>query len=346
MRHLVYRLVTEDSGRSSLQATARRTWHPMVVVPREACSFQLVPCPGVAWHERREFARLQLLRLAPFVRTGANAVFRRGHLMVWLWDLGEVQTALRDQGRQLSEVRLVAETLLTALPASEGACTVACQGGFDHLELSQGLILRSRWEPGVGRRPPSPELLRKPWGRDLLAPAWGTSGSRGAFLGRVPLLASWSLAALSAAYLAYWGGAWLNLQHQLEARAAMPKGEAIDLAAIERLSRSEREDLAWLRHYEQASSSLSVAALFDALERPLESHRLVLKELELRNTELRLALASVGNEIDLPAVLQALDAVPGIQNVQLRQNPDPLQATYTMKGSGFMEPVLGRRGER
>ncbi len=337
MRHPVYRLATDGAGRVELRATGRRSWQRTVVVARELCVFDSVPAQGVAWHERRSFARLQALRLAPFAATGASAALHRGRLMLWLFDRSELDEALLAGGLPMAPLRTIAEPLLLPLPTTSGLHRLAVHGGVDHLQLERGAIVASQFEAlPQSRRMAAPDLLSRPWASDLLQ-------RRGDGLQpqRVALLASWTLAAAAAAHLGYWGGSLVGLQQRAEARTVQPDGTD-ELAAIARLKAAERTDRAWLTHHRRLTAGLQVGALFDALEVPLEAHRLVIKEFEARDDDLRLTLAAVGGDIDLPGVLLALQRVPGIDGVQLRQSNDLLQASYTMRASGFRRPALAQ----
>jgi hypothetical protein len=339
MRHPVSRLI-EVAGRPALRPTGRRRWHRTVVVPRESCVFEQVPCAGVAWHERRGFARLQVARLAPFIATGACAVVRHKRLMLWMWDREETDAAITAAGEDPARFVSMPETLWLRLPKSSGPAVVVCQGGSDHLELERGAIVSSRFEPAGQRPAAAPPLLARPWSSDLLTPTFGAGQADAASPRGMAVAASWLLAAGAAGYLAYWAGTSAGLQAREEARQAQPDDDTRNLALLTRLKSDERSDRAWNSSYARLTGSLQVGALLTALQKPLEAHRLVIKELEARNDDLRLTLASVGNDIDLPAVLQALQAVPGIDAVQLRQNADTLQATYTMRATGFRRPVV------
>jgi hypothetical protein len=341
MRHPVYRLASDDTGRARLQPAGRRSWRRTVVIPREACIFEQVPCAGVKWLERRNFARLQALRLAPYATTGASAAIRRGRLMLWLWDKDEVDAALLEAGLDPTLTRTIAEPLLLPVPARSGSAELHLPAGIDHLELDRGAILASRWEPS---RQAGPNMLhglrRNPWAADLLQPQWWSVSGKGGDLRHRAVFATCALAVLSAAHLAYWAGGWWHLEQQVETLDQAPDEQDSVIAAVARLKAQERGDLAWLEHYRRLSSSLQIRALLNALERPLEANRLVIKELEVREDDLRITLAAVGAEIDLPAVLLALERIPGIDAVQLRQNNDTAQATYTMRPVGFRASMM------
>ena len=63
------------------------------------------------------------------------------------------------------------------------------------------------------------------------------------------------------------------------------------------------------------------------LAEPLEARAVVIKEIEVRNEDIRLNLVAAGAELDVPGLLRTLENTPGLDDVQVRQNPDPVQAT-------------------
>jgi hypothetical protein len=337
MRHPVYRLATDGAGRAELRATGRRSWRRTVVIARSLCIFESIPAQGVAWHERRSFARLQALRLAPFASTGASAALRSRRLMLWSWDQTEVDEALAAAGLASVSVRTLAEPLLLPIPTASGPHPLAVAGGIDHLELDHGAVVSSRFEARPqGKERAAPDLLARPWANDLLQRSAAAGGLQPQ---RVAVYASWALAALSAAHLAYWGASLAALEQRREAQSGIPEDSGEELAAIARLKAGERTDRAWLIHHHRLTAGLQVRRLLDALEVPLEANRLVIKEFEARDDDLRVTLASVGGDIDLPGVLVALQSIPGIDGVRLRQNSDAQQASYSMRVTGFRQPV-------
>ena len=78
----------------------------------------------------------------------------------------------------------------------------------------------------------------------------------------------------------------------------------------------------------------------DVLRPVLERNGVVLKEFELRNDQLRIAVVAVGGDIDLPELLRSLSHMAGAGDVQLRDNAELRQATFTVQVSG-MRRLLG-----
>lgn len=341
MLHPVYRLATDAQQRMRLGPVVARAWRPTVVVPREVCVFEQVPAAGVAWHERAGFARLQAVRLAPFTSTGGSAAIRGRTLMMWLWDAAEVDAALTEAGLDPARMVRVAETLMLPLAREDGAATVRCQGGSDHLVLDGGAIRSSRWQPddAIGRAPP--DLLRSPWARDLLQAGGGLGAWDAARLQRAVTMACWAAAFGLAAYAAYWAGQWQALETRIAAEEGRASDDTTDFGRLFQLKQAQAADRAWLDGYRRLSSGVRIEPLLVALQRPLELNSLTMKELELRNEDLRIVVASAGGDIDLPKVLQALTALPGVESVQLRQSADTQQAAFTMRVGGFRTETAG-----
>lgn len=341
MLHPVYRLATDAQQRLRLGPVVARAWRPTVVVPREVCVFEQIPAAGVAWHERAGFARLQAIRLAPFTSTGGSAAVRGRTLMMWLWDGQEVDTALAEGGLDPARMVRVAEPLMLPLPRQDGAATLRCQGGTDHLVLEGGAIRSSRWQADdtLGRAPP--DLLRGPWARDLLQAGGAMGAWDAARLQRLLTMACWAAAFGLAAYAAYWGGQWQALETRIAAEEGRATDDSTDFGRLLQLKQAQSADRAWLDSYRRLTSGVRIDPLLVALQRPLEMNNLTMKELELRNEDLRIVVASAGGDIDLPRVLEAFSALPGVDAVQLRQSADTQQAAFTMRVGGFRTETAG-----
>ena len=341
MLHPVYRLATDAQQRLRLGPVIARAWRPAVIVPREVCVFEQVAAAGVAWHERAGFARLQAVRLAPFTSTGGSAVVRGQTLMMWLWDAQEVDAALADGGLDPAQMARIAEPLMLALPRQDGAAMLRCQGGTDHVVLEGGAIKASRWQADDALGRAAPDLLRRPWGRDLLQAGGALGAWDAARLQRALTMACWAVAFGFAAYLAYWGGQWQALETRIAAEEGRATDDSTDFGRLFQLKQAQSADRAWLDAYRRLSSSVRIEPMLVALQRPLEANNLAMKEFELRNEDLRIVVSSAGGEIDLPRVLEALSALPGFQSVQLRQSADTQQASFTMRVGGFRTESVG-----
>lgn len=337
MLNPVYRLAIDAHQRMRLGPPIGRALRTTVVVPRQACVFESMPCVGVAWHERAAFARLQALRLAPYAATAGSAAVRRQTLMLWLWDAHEVDATLTEAGLSSARVTKVAEPLMLALPNSNGSAGLRCQGGVDQIVLDRGAIKDSRWQPDDSLGRAAPDLLRRPWARDLMSPSSFYGAWDAGTLQRSVTMASWAIAFGFAAYLAYWGGKWQGLEAQVAGREARSDNTSTDFTRLLQLKQAQAADQAWLDSFRRLSSSIQIDPLLEALQQPMEANNLVIKELELRNEDLRILVGTAGGDIDLPRVLGALSAVPGFEGVQLRQSPDTQQAGFTMRVAGFRD---------
>ena len=344
MLHPVYRLQIDAEGLVHARDTGRRSWRPLVVVGRELCVFEALPCAGVAWHELAGFARLQAMRLAPYRQSGSSAAVRHQTLMLWFWDDTETTPALARAGIDPATTRFVAEPLMLALPALEGSVRLACAAGVDHLVMARGAIQQSHFELRDKLVSTPVSLLARPWARDHIGQSLADLGSqRSGGLSLRSVLTTMGLLAVvaTAAHAAYWGGQLLGAQHHLAAIEAEAERAGASVGNFADLRKLEADDRLWAQTYRKLGATFALDAFLKALETPLAAKGVVIKDLELRNDEARLLLVSTGPEIDLPGVLQALSAMPGVDDVQLRQNIDPQQANFTLKATGYRRFVAG-----
>ncbi len=345
MLHPGYRLTTDAERGLVLQPTLRRGWHTRVVIARELCLFEAMPCAGVAWHEVGSFARVQASRLAPYLSTGGSAAVRNRTLMMWFWDEAEIDAALSAQGLEPHNVRKIAEPLMLQLPAQHGEHRLQCAGGTDLLTLSGGAITRSSFTPRS--QTIQVPLLGRPWARDRLhLTAHGKAGATGSAVPVQRLFGVASVAAVVAcgAYAAYWSGRVVGAERRLAALEQAATQTVDRLGSVAEWRAADKADRQWVDSYRRLGASLQLDALLNALQAPLVANGLAIKELEVRNADTRLLLVSIGPEVDLPATLAALGRVPGIEDVQLRAGADPLQATFSMRAAGFRS-LNGMRAE-
>jgi|GEM_PF-2722083 len=297
----VHRLATDADGRPSLTRGPQRAWQPLVVVPRAWCVAEVLPARQVRWWEQAGFASLQAKRLAPFPDTGGSASVRGGQLRLWLWDQSEVEAALADAPPALRRARRVAQAQLDESSASRFG----------------------------------------PWNRDLLAARTAAGADRGpraagfaTALGAAALLGT-------GAYAAYWWAAASAAETRLAELQTQAGERGAQVAALTALSRAEQADREWIEGYARAGASLDIERLLRALSVPLETHGVAIRELEVRQDDVRLMLVSAGIEIDLPQLVRNMARVPGLTDVQLRQNIDLTQATLSLRADGFYGAPAG-----
>lgn len=340
MLHPLQRLASEPDGSLRLHPTGRRRLRPSVVVPRGLCAFESLSTQGVAWHEMGNFARLQAARLAPFVDSGANAVHKGKRLMFWFWDAAEVDDALRQAGLDPARTQVLAEPLMLPFARTPGTHRLQCSAGIDTLTIADGAIIASLWQD---TRPPAAPLpwRGEPWGRDLLsnrAARQATADDRS--LAQRALAASAVVAVIAAAcQLAYWGGRVHSASERLAQQTEASTEASAALGRITELRRSERSHVAWLERYAQLGTGLDAPGLLRALTVPLEAQGTVVREFEVQGNQLRLLLVAAGGDLNVPGVLKALSAVPGVRAIQLQQNPDATQASFLMDIGSFRKPL-------
>lgn len=334
MLHPLLRFRIDESGAPQLVQTGRRSWRRRLVVGRESCIFETVPCKGVALHELNSFVSIQARRLAPFVNSGASAVVRNRTVMLWFWDETEVQAALAAAGQAAHSHRRIAETLLIKPSQRQGTVKLVCEQGIDTVVMDGGAVVKSQWEPHPTRRSAAvAEWSSRPWARDLIGGPLDRTGSTASTpsLRRWLALAGFGAAALSAAHAAYWAGSLWGAQERLAEVQRSAQGSVEQLEKLTALRQQQRDDQAWVRHYERLGASLHVDALVQALEPTLAQRSLVVKELDVRNDELRLVIVAAAGELDLPGTLEAFGRIAGVRDVALRETLDAKQATFTMQ---------------
>lgn len=347
MLHPIYLLLTEPTHGLRLVASERKTWRPVVVIPRELCVFESMPCAGLAWHERSRFARTQAARLAPFSRYGCNAAVVNNRLMLWFWDEVEVSAAIQGAGLESGRLGRAAETLRLRLPGNDGEWVLPCAGGNDTLTLVGGAIVRSRWQRLAAGQPDkqaldqASQLLTRPWSRELIGAGTPSSGARDrlAWLRNQRILVPLGSAALvtvAAAYAGYWGGVYLGTNQRLsdlEKQADVADRRIGDLASLRQSALSSSR---WVDNYTRLAASVQLDRLLEALSALLERNGVVIRELEIRQNEVRLAISSAGGDIDLPRLLEGLSALSGVSDAQLRDNVELAQAGFSFRVPGYM----------
>lgn len=334
MLHLLHLLVFDARTGWRIEACGSRGWRPAVLVPRQLCVFESVPCRQVRLHEMSGFARVQARRLSPFRRTGSSAVRRAGRLHLWMWDADEVDSLIRN--RVTAKVRLVAESVYLPWPSGEGTNKLRCTQTEDGLVCRDGAVL----EANVGSPMPLQlsALTRNPAGFDWIGGALDAAGSVASALDGALLFNRFGLlCALSAlGYLGYeggrlWGG--VDAAQTLEARLANHVAARGQRAGLESAARA---DAKWLESYLTASAQLDVPGLLAALRPTMEAFGVVIREFDAAGPQLRVVFVSAGGEIRLPDFLQALRGLAGVSGVRLDQHKELGEATFVMEAPGFV----------
>jgi len=341
MLHPVYRLATSDLNPPTIASMGFKSWRRHLLLPRQLCVFESIACEGLAWHEHREFARLQARRLAPFLECGVNAVIRSGRLMLWFWDRRELDPLIEHANSRLRNYLPTVETLFLPLPRTSGQFALHTPDGLDCLTLDHGAILQSQWQAGAGT---AVQWRQYPWAFELAGasqhlskqpgPRWSAAATK---------LASPAIVAGATAYMLFHAGTYLGTSAKLEEleREADQADQRISMLAS--AGQELRTQTRWLAAYRHAAASVDLEALISALTPELARHGVALKEFELRNEQVRIVVVSAGGDIDLPALLHSLTTVEGISNVQLRDNTELRQASFNLQVAGLRK-LLGPAG--
>ncbi len=337
MLHPVNRLATSEGQPPKIEALGVKAWRRVLLLPRQLCVFESLPCEGLAWHEYRNFASLQARRLAPYMHCGVNAVVRSGRLMLWFWDQQELDTLLGQCGTSAANSRLMVETLFMPLPRSSGDIELQSPEGRDRIKVEAGAIVSSQWEERQQRTPGIALPWRnRPWAFELIGNRPQVRRSSLPGLGAAALRhAPLAVGGAAALYLLFHAGVYLGSSSRLavlEREADVADQRISSLSAV---GQELRQETQWLSSYRQAAASVDLQHLIDALAPVLERHGVVLKEFDLRNEQLRIAVITAGGDIDLPALLDALSRLSGVSDVQLRDNTELRQASFSLQVSGL-----------
>lgn len=344
MLHPVYRLAISAGNAPALKPLGTKSWQRRLLVPRSMCVFESLPCAGLAWHEYRSFARMQASRLSPWLNTGASAAIRGGRLMLWLWDQQELDALLAQCGEDPApQRRPLVETLYRPLSWESGEVEFAGDGGVEQLRIENGAIVASQWQPDAGT---SDGPWRKtPWAFELLGskqadrsqpgyPQIGVGARRAA-----PLVVT----AAAAAYALFHLGSYLGLDHRLEVLEQEAELADQRISSLSAAGQELKKESEWLASYRRLAASVDLQAVLNVLQPVLERHGVVLKEFELRGDQLRIAVITAGGDIDLPELLRSLSRLAGVSDVQLRDNTELRQASFSLQMTGLRR-LLGPGG--
>ncbi|WP_342244294.1 hypothetical protein [Pseudomonas sp. OTU5201] len=117
-------------------------WPVQWVIDRSLCIFHCLDLEHVPRSDRPRALALKLLSVSPFRHAGHYVVWRGGRAMVWSWDEREREEAAATLSDAPKRYRCIPESLLQALPKSEGATVrmVRIGSGVD-LQVWQGNTL-------------------------------------------------------------------------------------------------------------------------------------------------------------------------------------------------------------
>lgn len=316
-----------------------------MLVPRGLCLFESLACAEIRLYELPGFARLQAQRLSPFGRTGASAVRRGHHLMLWLWDADEVEQALQSAGLAGNpRLSIIAEALYLSAPGDSGTsvdratqCTVrsSCEGGAI---LQSEVLAPAALDVDV--------IRPRPWGHNWLA-NWGQRRQVGArsFSARAFVnLGAACVAGAMFVFMMYQGGALLASRNAAERLATELDASLAERGQTSALSKAVEVDAGWVRNFAQASRQLDVAAFVDAIRPVLERNGVVLGEFEANDSEVRLVAVTVGGEIRLPDLLADLGRIAGVRGVRLMQQDEFKRATFALQTDAFVVALKSEDG--
>lgn len=337
-----------DAGTSS----SFKRW----VVSRSLCRFRHFSLSGIAAAQRRAVLRNLLLAWAPFDQSDYCVVMRGESAYAWAWDEAAAQLALREAGAP-ANAQSWPETLLREPSVADGLRVSSVLEGLDAQLWRHGELLASRWWPqapdapewtrwcrALAVNPPLPDALdvpsvqsvgwRAPWAEGLGLQALLSSGSR---LERLVIATGLvCLVGLSAAQAHL---AWAAMSQTRALRDQVDSLTASAAPLIAARSRAlvmqgEAELLA------QQMSALQPLEVMQHLAERLPARGVLLKELELSGSKLRIALEATP-DVARAALVKDLQATGWFEQVtEVRDSGGRGWLWFEMQVNG-MRPPLG-----
>ena len=110
------------------------------VVPRAQCQYRRVDLSAVPSRQRAAAARLAAARYRPSPDSVVHIAWRRGIAHLWIWTSPPAEVASGEQ-------RWIPESLLRAVPESEGPRLLAQVNGCEGQVWEDGQLMQSQWWP-------------------------------------------------------------------------------------------------------------------------------------------------------------------------------------------------------
>jgi hypothetical protein len=309
-----------------------------VLLSRALYRTRVIDLAGVRARDRQSAVSLQLSAWAPFDAAVYKVALAGSRVLAFAWDAPQVATLLeaRPRGKGSGEPVLCPEGLMRP-PMTDGVRLHACLDGFEAQAWQDGLPVESHWWASLpddaqwrsflrGRvasrtahhsaRDATTPWRTRPWARAVPIEALHREGSAGERLVWVGLAGA---LALGAGWRAHeWYGA-LAVRDAVLAERDRTRAEAgPSLSQREQVLR----DRLRLEKVGQALEGASALELLSRLAQGLPPNGVLLREMRLEGTALRLALA-IGPEVPRSAVVQSLQATGYFSGVRELREPGP-----------------------
>jgi hypothetical protein len=306
-----------------------------LVVPRSSCVYARVSCAGVPRFGLRGFAQLQVEQLSPFQKFGSYAVKQSDTLHLWMWDKS-TETAFADKHNNRTATTVYPQSLL-GQPRDQGVSWLQHRGqaGLEAQLWRTGKLLdslhleappsASQWTTTLARQPelsalgwpatlPTPPAVThhnfnlKPWGTNLLRPAFRLPKIQVALIARLVLwMATAALGASTAAVLSE------RSVHQkaIADGAENQKQRIVALEPVQQARDAAQEIERWLASVQTLSPRPSKLAILNEVATVVNQQGLLVRDLELTPPTLSAMLVPAnGADIRLTAVIGAIEANP------------------------------------
>ena len=349
--------VTLAGWARAAQAGWRRGGRP-VLLSRALYRTRVIDLAGVRARDRQSAVALQLSAWAPFDAAAYQVALSGSRVLAFAWDARQVATLLeaRPRGRGAAEPVLCPEGLMRA-PQADGVRLHACLEGFEAQAWREGLPEESHWWPSLpdeaewrgflhGRvasrvaagplRNAGTPWRTRPWARAVPPDALHREGSAAERM-------LWAGVAGALALGTGWRAhEWVDATALRDAALA----ERDRARAVAGPSLAQREqvlrDKLRLEKVGQALEGASALELLGRLSQGLPPSGVLLRELRLEGSAVRLALA-IGPEVPRSAVVQSLQATGYFSGVRELREPGPggsvaFEMAYVKKR---VEPAAG-----
>lgn len=312
-----------------------------VILPRELCIYQRIPCKGVPRLRMRAFAQIQTQSLSPFASTGSFALHQAEWLHLWLWnkDLEEQMARHFAPGQRFS---IWPSSLLGSPRDSEVSLLQTSQVPGIELQLwQQRMLADSLWLPSFPSQDEwaalyaqTPELQSNGWPEQLptqppSSPAntavWGrnlTPRPESKLQVRWPSLINLGLSLVTVAMLG-WAG-WIygqknSAQYIIDTGLQTQAAEAVAMEPLLQARQRAQHNLDWLHQASKLSPQPTTNSLLLELADTWPRQGMALRELEILPPTIQATLTpsnSTGSSIKLTAMLELIENSPNFHDAR------------------------------
>ena len=347
---------------------------PIWVIPRAWCATTVLQAKGVPRHKTAAFVRLNLSRLAPFVDCGVYACRTGDWVHLWFWENRRVRDFCDRHDIDFPTILLAPESVCRP-KGRDGVLMQQCIEGIEAQLWQKGLLLETAWWPQAidtqtwqawrlaakstgsnriaadswpdalpnmagltaGHALPAHAGLSAPWAGNLLVDQWQN------YLRQLrPAMFLLLATGLVLGLAGFWSVKWLVMQHEQGRIANQIEALSKRVEPLNKARTQALDDLQWTTQLFKLRGENSVIDVLNNLQPVLERQEALLREFEYVDGELRLLLVPLNSEINMAAVIQQLEAQPGLSNVRLLPDSDMrvLRVSAKMRGGVAASPMV------